>query len=312
MQATKKAVAGFLHKSGLAPMSIKKLGPGEYLGLSHWQKHLSGLVLTLSSYRPGLEQSWHAHTRPTIFLLLDGTHHDRSPRQTWEQAELTAIFHPVTEPHATEVGPDGMLGLNVEYPHEWLSEYGLRFGDLGGCRMLDSASSRLTVLRLLGALLEAGPSAVAELESAAFELLDHCVVLARLPHQSRAPVWLSRVDEYLRAAFQLPISLRDVAHEVGVHPVHCARVFRRHRGCSVGLYLRMLRLISAGQLVVCRGQSLSQAAYRVGFADQPHFTRLCRRALGFSPKTLARIRRGLVTDIRGFNHSRFAHRQRLH
>jgi AraC family transcriptional regulator len=225
---------------------------------------------------------------------------------------LTEVFHPVTEPHATEVGPAGMLGLNVEYPPGWLTQFGLDVANLGGCQMLDSAASRLTVLRLLGTAFETGIAAGPNLETAAFELLHHCVVSARLPHLLRAPPWLRRAEEFLRSSFQLPISLRSVAREAGVHPVYCARVFRRVCGCSVGTYLRRLRLIWAGQLVLCDGRSLSDAAYGAGFADQAHYTRWCSRALGFPPTTLGRIRRGLGMDVKGFNRSRFAERPTLY
>jgi AraC family transcriptional regulator len=204
-----------------------------------------------------------------------------------------------------------MLGLNVEYLPGWLTQLGLRVEDLGGCQLLDSAASRLTALRLLGTLFETGVAATADLETAAFELLHPCVVSAKLPYLLQPPPWLRRAEEYLRSSFHLPISLRSVAREAGVHPVYCARVFRRVCGCSVGTYLRTLRLTSAGQLVVCEGRSLSEAAYRAGFADQAHFTRWCSRALGFSPTTLGRIRRGLGMNGRGSKRSRLADRPTL-
>jgi AraC-like DNA-binding protein len=312
IQATnRRSGPAFFAGSGL--MSITKLPPGEYLGRSRWQMHRAGLVLTLSSYEAGLQSPWHTHTYPTIFVLLNGAHRDQSRRQTCEQRVLTAVFHPVTEPHATEVGPAGMLGLNVEHPFRWLNRYGLRMKELGGCHMLDPVGSGLTVMRLLGALLESvAPAAEADLETTAFELLQQCVVSAKLRHLLRAPVWLRRAEEFLRSSFHLPISLHSVAHEAGVHPVYFARVFRRVYGCSVGTYLRTLRLVAAGQRVVCEGASLSAAAYGAGFADQSHYTRWCSRTLGFSPKMLGRIRRYLGADTRGSTHSRFADRLTLY
>jgi AraC family transcriptional regulator len=89
----------------------------------------------------------------------------------------------------------------------------------------------------------------------------------------------------LRARFRESVGLRHVAREAGVHPVYLARVFRRRHGCSVGEYLRVLRLVEAGRLVL-EGAALAQAAHEAGFADQAHFSRCFSGAFGFTPKGL--------------------------
>src|SRR5207302_385476 len=78
--------------------------------------------------------------------------------------------------------------------------------------------------------------------------------------------------EFLREQFRDPVGLRDAAREAGVHPVYLARVFRRHHGCPVSEYLRALRLVEAGRLVL-EGASLAHAAHAAGFADQAHVSR---------------------------------------
>jgi AraC family transcriptional regulator len=147
--------------------------------------------------------------------------------------------------------------------------------------------SRLAVLRLVCLAARPGPAAWAELHAQAVELLEPLVRSPARPASPGRPPWLRRAELFLHASFRSPVSLRDVAREAGVHPVYCARVFRRHHGCPVSAYLRALRVAEAGRLVLQYGQSLAQAALEAGFADQAHLSRSFRRQIGFSPRTVA-------------------------
>jgi AraC family transcriptional regulator len=246
-----------------------------------------------------------------FYLLLSGDHRDQTRRHEYDQPALTTVFHPTTGPHATAVGPEGMLGLNLEFTDDWLARHNLAAGDLADYRLLDSASARLLNLRLLAAAFASGDVAHAELDTIATELLAAAVTTGMRLRYPNAPGWLRRAEAFLRASFQLPISLRDAAREANVHPVHLARVFRRVHGLSVGQYLRILRLAEAGRLVVQRGCLLAEAAARAGFADQSHFTRCCSQALGHSPRALRLFRRHFPLGPGCCNRSRLGRRPPL-
>lgn len=266
--------------------AVELLRAGQYLGPPVWQRAHAGLDVSLCRYRAALNHSWHVHANPTIFILLSGSHCDRSRHADHCQRPLTGVFHPVTEPHATVVGAEGMVGLNIELTRRWLSEHCLAASQLGGYSLLDSATQRLALLRLLVAA--ATNSAPADLETACIELIEPQVADRQLYTPGRAPKWLVHVDNYIRHHYRLPIGLRDVAREVKVHPVYLARVYRLTRGQTVGEQVRAWRVAEAARLVH-EGYPLAEAACRAGFADQSHFTRLCRRNLGFTPKQLSRI-----------------------
>jgi AraC family transcriptional regulator len=131
-----------------------------------------------------------------------------------------------------------------------------------------------------------GDRVEADLETQALELLEPLVARPR-PDQAAGPIprWLRTAEDFLQARFRESVGLRHVAREAGVHPVYLARVFRRCHGCSVSEYLRALRLIEAGRLVL-EGTPLAQAAYAAGFADQAHFCRRFSAAFGFTPRGL--------------------------
>jgi AraC family transcriptional regulator len=261
-----------------------RLGPGEYFGDPVWERRRGGLLITLSDYRPGRTQPWHRHANPTFFLLLSGDHRDHSRDGVLEQPHFSLVFHPSTYIHAGEPGPRGVRGLNIELPPAWLEQHGLSEREMGGCRFLDSARSRLSAIRFLAMACHPDDLFETELETQVLEFLEPLPIG---PHGATAPMprWLRTAEDFLRARFRESVGLRHVAREAGVHPVYLARVFRRRHGCSVGEYLKVLRLAEAGRLVL-QGASLAQAAHAVGFADQSHFSRCFSAAFGFPPKGL--------------------------
>jgi AraC family transcriptional regulator len=74
-----------------------------------------------------------------------------------------------------------------------------------------------------------------------------------------------------------------LAQSVGVHPVTLARAFRRAFGCTVGEYVRSLRIDRATHQLAQTELSLAEIALEAGFSDQSHFSNLFRRHTGFSP-----------------------------
>jgi AraC family transcriptional regulator len=103
----------------------------------------------------------------------------------------------------------------------------------------------------------------------------------------RTPPWLAEAHAILGRRFGEKIGLGEIAAEVGVHPTHFARSFRRRYGLSVGEHVRALRLEWA-QREIARGTALSAVAAQAGFADQSHFTKAFAKAAGITPSEYRR------------------------
>ena len=104
---------------------------------------------------------------------------------------------------------------------------------------------------------------------------------------ARPPRWLARVAERLADDGPAP-SVRELAREAGVHPVHVARAFRRFHGVPPGTWRRRLRVRRACALLCSRGVSIAEAAAVAGFSDQSHLTRALKSVLGETPGAFRR------------------------
>jgi AraC-like DNA-binding protein len=84
-----------------------------------------------------------------------------------------------------------------------------------------------------------------------------------------------------------PLSRKDVARHVGVHPNHLSRLFAEHGGAAFSDYLQELRMERARLLLADPRLNIAEVAQLSGFATANYFTRVFRQRTGMTP-TLAR------------------------
>ena len=134
------------------------------------------------------------------------------------------------------------------------------------------------------------PHSVAGLviESIALEVLAQSARWARRRADRRPPRWLGQIQDFLATDLAVVPNLGTLASVAGVHRVHVARGFRDHLGCTVGDYVRRLRVRCASELLTSTTIPLSDVAMRAGFFDQSHMTRVVKQFLGVTPAVLRR------------------------
>lgn len=114
------------------------------------------------------------------------------------------------------------------------------------------------------------------------------------PEQRMPPRWLRIATELLHDRCAESITLAEIAEEVGVHPIHLGRTFRKFFGCGAGEYLRSCRIERAAAALRSGRTSIAEVASQFGYADQSHFSKAFRRALGVTP---AAFRRSFLEEV---------------
>lgn len=231
----------------------------------------------------------HLHDRGAVVVVLAGAMGLGVGNRTLDCEPGTVVSEPVDEPHANHFGRSGIRVLALQPDHDQLSP------DEPHARVFDTVAARRdgaarTIAWRLAHELRA-PDAVTPLavHGLGLELLAS-TARRRLPSDPASPRWLTTVEELLHAHYLDGIDLPAVAAAVDRHPVHVARVVRRHLHDSVGGYVRRLRLDWAVRQVAEGDLPLVEVARRAGYADQSHFTRVFRRRMGVPP---GRFRREL-------------------
>lgn len=102
---------------------------------------------------------------------------------------------------------------------------------------------------------------------------------------------VDRAKEVLYAAGSRPISLDEVAGQVGVSPIYLTQCFSRNEGMPLYRYQMRLRL-SRAPFELPRCCSLTELALDLGFSSHAHFTSTFRSAFGVTPSAFRAERRG--------------------
>ena len=223
----------------------------------------------------------HTHENAHFCFIVQGDFESKIKGKTQRCSSSTMLYHPAGTTHDDHFYSAGgrflTVSLTSETNRKLLEEikfvdYSIDFSDgeiawLGKriCREMQSADSLTPIV----------------LEAMANELL---VYAARGFDQARKPpVWLKTAHDLIRDCCDQAISISEIAGQVGVHPLHLARTFRRFFGFSPGEYLRKCRIEAASNLLVNSKITLVEIALISGFADQSQFTRSFKQYTGTTP-----------------------------
>ena len=103
------------------------------------------------------------------------------------------------------------------------------------------------------------------------------------------PGWIGKVREYLADRWNETVSLQELSRASGVHPITISKHFPRYFSCTLGEYLRRLKIEKALALVKSSNRSLMEIAFECGFADQSHFIRVFKGLTGFIPNDFRKL-----------------------
>jgi AraC family transcriptional regulator len=259
-----------------------RLGPGHFCGTLRRRAEIAGMVLTDYVYAPDLELARHGHELPYASVVLGGQYAETLGRRTRTCAPMTVTVHPSGEEHGDRFHATGARIFSIEFRHDWIGR------DRGPHALFDEptctrggAPAALAV-RIYEEFRRMDEVSALVVEGLSLELVAEAW-RSRSPRAPAAPPWLRRARDLVREGFAEPLTLSAVARDVGVHPVHLAREFRRHYRTSLGEYVRECRVAYARRRLATSDTPLAEVASEAGFSQQSHFSRVFKRATGMTP-----------------------------
>lgn len=248
--------------------------------------------ITRAAFGAGESLAPHTHDRPCIAVMLGGSFELRfTAGRCFECLPGSVSIEPPEARHGNCMGQAGARVLVVQ-PDPAYPLYSRSVGSvLDEPGQLRHAGLVLIARRMDAELRRPDQISPLMLEGLSFELLSHVAREGVAPDKARAPRWLDRATSMLHARFAEGITIAGIAGEVGVHPTHLARTFRRTYHASIGLYVRRLRLDWAAAQLSSTDRSIATIAIEAGFGDQSHFTRRFKEHVGATPNSWRRAHR---------------------
>jgi len=260
-----------------------RLPPGSSFGKVIRRLAAAGFTLSETTYAPGLQVPRHAHEYAFFYTVLEGGYTETFGRTTLTPKPFALVLHPAGEVHSHHCREGGGRCFNIDLEPRWIErvrEYSPipeRATDLEGGLLSWLA------IRLYRELQEDDPVSPLSIEGVATEILAETSRRLAGLTERRSPRWLQQARDLLHERFADPLTLEEIAGAVGVHPVHLARVFRRRYRCTLGDYVRQLRVNFACHRLSFSHDPLLEIALAAGFSDQSQFCRTFRRLTGMTP-----------------------------
>ncbi|MDB5078216.1 MAG: two-component hybrid sensor and regulator [Chloroflexi bacterium] len=95
---------------------------------------------------------------------------------------------------------------------------------------------------------------------------------------------VKRTIAYLQQNYSSPLTLKEIAHEMGISKNYLGEIFHQETGISPWEYLNRFRVKQARFLLKTTDLSITSIANEVGLEDPAYFSRVFRAIIGQSPK----------------------------
>lgn len=246
------------------------------------------LSLQIASYAPFQKVPNHAHETAFFCMALEGfcTEFYLGKTRTYEPWFMS--FLPAGQTHSLKFYETGIRSFSIEIKSpllERMRECSLDAGESVHCQ-----SGQLTQLykKIYNEFCQMDDVAPLAIEGLVLEMLVE-TSRRRNKESQQFPRWLKTASEFIHERFSASLTLNDIAEVAGVHHVYLSRAFRKHYRCTIGDYVRRLRVEYAACQILTTKSTLLEIALTAGFSDQSHFSRIFKRQMGVTPTEYRRI-----------------------
>ena len=282
-------------------------------GQSVRQQRTTSFRLLETRHPQGMVLGVHEHEHACVNFVLEGCYREDFGRKAGAFEALSSYYKPAGEPHSNCFRDAPARCLLVELDGADLNGADLNGAELSGAQRggrdreravppadelfapgtslarvawTESPAAARTALAIWRELAAWDPFSPLAVDQMALELYE--TVLAAPAHAQEGSARVRAASETLHDSPRERWTLSALAREVGLHPSHLARAFRARHDCTIGEYLRRLRLNEVARTLALGEQSISELALLHGFSDQSHCTRSFRRQFGTTPAAYRR------------------------
>jgi len=247
------------------------------------RRRFAGFALTKTTFAPDCVSPEHVHGTGRVTYVLRGSLTDSACDVAAHGRPGRALWRPAGTWHASVAHERGATLLSVDFDAAWLARARASAELLAAPQEFCGG-----MLAHFGAMLTYEFQHADAVSGVAIEGILLGVVAEasrRVAQRSEraAPRWLDGTRRMIAARFAERLTLEEIAAAAGVPPVHLARAFRQHFGCTVGDEIRRRRMEFACREILNPQHTLAAIALAAGFADQSHFTRSFKLHTGLTP-----------------------------
>lgn len=253
-----------------------RLEKATYLGANAYSFCTNGIAVSETEYHQKVFEGWHCHENHHITFIVEGGNCEQRRGREFEACPGTLLIYHSGEMHRNINTLHPSRNINLEIEDSFLQRYGLSFTSL-----CDSPGLKFAVLKIYRECRTGDACSLPAIEA----LLLHAFGSAGPERNTGGiPLWAHQLRCLLHDCWNETWSLQQLAAQVHVHPVTISKYFPRYFSCTLGEYMRRVKVERALPLIKQAERPLTDIAYQCGFSDQSHFIRTFKTVTGFLPK----------------------------
>jgi AraC family transcriptional regulator len=265
---------------------MEQFTKGQYSGTVTSVHDHQGILSSITTYaKDNFNNTVHYHDNTHISLVIKGGCREKK-KEGYERLPGTLTFYNAGEPHQILQVGRSSTHINLEIEPPFFRRYDIDENKLSAA-IRQNPDGKFLLLKIQQELISAGAGSDDSIRMLLLDFVSGTDKIAR-----SQPDWICRVHELLEAAWNEHPSLERLATEAGVHPVTVSKYFHKYFGCTLGQWLRKLKIEKALEMMSQENYSLSEITYHCGFADQSHFIRTFKQLTGFLPHKFQELSAG--------------------
>ncbi len=252
-----------------------KLEKATFLGASTCSFNAEGIVISETVYHKKVFEGWHCHENHHLTFIVKGGNLEQRRRGEQDARPGAVLTYHSGEMHRNLNTQHPSKNINLEIEEAFLARYNTSFSI-----QLDDPGLKPALIRIWQESCLNDHCSLPAVQAAVLQVLGK-------PSNARKgrsmPRWAAELRALLHDSWNDTFSLQQLADAINVHPVTISKHFPRYFSCTLGEYMRKVKVDKAISLIRQPHRSLTDIAYECGFADQSHFTRTFKSFTGMLP-----------------------------
>ena len=259
------------------------LRTGHFFGNTNGTITLGGITLTNTDTEQTQEHvDWHYHENAYFTFILEGKLIEAYKKKNYICSAGSLLFHSSQEPHYNVKPKGNTRCFHLEYDNNRFDDSAFNVNNLQGIFTVDDPDIKFLFYKAFRETKICDDITVASIEIILFEIFGRMLSVKQFEQHTR-PVWVKKLKDILHECYSEKFSLANLSRELDIHPVHLSRDFSKHFHCTLSEYVRKIRVEKSLSLMSDKNLSLTEIAFKCGFADQSHFLRSFKVINGINP-----------------------------
>lgn len=266
---------------------MKNLGRGQFFGNTTETIQLEGITLTDTEYTHD-KVDWHYHENAYFTFILQGCVIEGNKKEVYHCPAGSLLFHNWQDAHYNSKPPGFTRGFHIEMDHRWFNSLDLNLSAIEGSRSLLNPELKILMYKIFKETKLRDSNQQLNISIMLADLLGKISGTEEV-FSRKVPVWVRQIRELLHDSPLTGWTLQGLAHVLGIHPVHLSRGFVKYFNCTLGEYIRIIKIERAFAMLPERKYSLTEIALACGFADQSHFIRTFKALSDIKPSKYRKL-----------------------